>query len=78
MGVGLGLLLALWLQSQRVSSLGLGKEWATFEVPWFPVLWTAALGVLFLHDGALLPQAELTSGPFDVADVFHRLQELGV
>ena len=34
--------------------------------------------VLFLHDGALLPQAELTSGPFDVADVFHRLQELGV
>ena len=34
--------------------------------------------VLFLHDGALLPQAELTGGPFDVADVFHRLQELGV
>lgn len=34
--------------------------------------------VLFLHDGALLPQAELKSGPFDVADVFHRLQELGV
>ncbi|MEC7724167.1 MAG: ABC transporter ATP-binding protein [Planctomycetota bacterium] len=34
--------------------------------------------VLFLHDGALLQQAELTGGPFDVADVFHRLQELGV
>ena len=34
--------------------------------------------VLFLRDGALLPDAELTGGPFDVADVFHRLQELGV
>jgi putative ABC transport system ATP-binding protein len=34
--------------------------------------------VLFLRDGALLPSAELTGGPFDVADVFHRLQELGV
>ncbi|HEB52841.1 MAG TPA: ABC transporter ATP-binding protein [bacterium] len=34
--------------------------------------------VLFLHDGALLPHAELKGGPFDVADVFHRLQELGV
>jgi len=34
--------------------------------------------VLFLHDGALLQQAELKGGPFDVADVFHRLQELGV
>ena len=34
--------------------------------------------VLFLHDGALLHHAELNGGPFDVADVFHRLQELGV
>jgi len=34
--------------------------------------------VLFLHDGALLSQSELKGGPFDVADVFHRLQELGV
>lgn len=34
--------------------------------------------VLFLHDGVLLNQAELNGGPFDVADVFHRLQELGV
>jgi putative ABC transport system ATP-binding protein len=34
--------------------------------------------VLFLHDGALLPQSELSGGPFDVANVFHRLQELGV
>ena len=55
LGVGLGLLFALWLQSQRVSSLGLGKEWGTFEVPWFPVLWTAALGVLFTLAGAMFP-----------------------
>jgi putative ABC transport system ATP-binding protein len=34
--------------------------------------------VLFLHDGALRNQAELTGGPFRVADVFHRLQELGI
>ena len=34
--------------------------------------------VMFLHDGALLPQSELKGGPFDVADVFHRLQELDV
>ena len=34
--------------------------------------------VMFLHDGALLDHAELKGGPFDVADVFRRLQELGV
>lgn len=34
--------------------------------------------VLFLHDGALLSKSEMKGGPFDVADVFHRLQELGV
>jgi putative ABC transport system ATP-binding protein len=34
--------------------------------------------VLFLHDGALRKDAELTGGPFRVADVFHRLQELGI
>ena len=54
-GVALGLLLALWLQAQRVSSLGLGKEWATFDIPWFPVLWTAALGLLFTLAGAMFP-----------------------
>jgi putative ABC transport system permease protein len=54
-GVFLGLVLALWLQSKRVSSLGLGKEWATFDVPWFPVLWTAGLGVLFTLAGAMFP-----------------------
>lgn len=55
LGIGLGLLLALWLQSHRVSSLGLGKEWATFQIPWFPVLWTAGLGVLFTLAGAMFP-----------------------
>ncbi|MEC8252865.1 MAG: FtsX-like permease family protein, partial [Planctomycetota bacterium] len=54
-GIGLGLVLALFLQSQRVSSLGLGKEWGTFVVPWFPVLWTAGLGVLFTLAGAMFP-----------------------
>jgi ABC-type lipoprotein export system ATPase subunit len=34
--------------------------------------------VLFLHDGALRNQAELRGGPFVVADVFSRLQELGI
>jgi ABC-type lipoprotein export system ATPase subunit len=34
--------------------------------------------VLFLHDGALVQKSELTGGPFGVADVFHRLQELGI
>ncbi len=34
--------------------------------------------VLFLHDGALRDNQELTGGPFLVADVFSRLQELGI
>ncbi len=34
--------------------------------------------ILFLHDGALRPEAELRGGPFATADVFHRLQELGI
>ncbi|MCB9879536.1 MAG: ABC transporter ATP-binding protein [Planctomycetes bacterium] len=34
--------------------------------------------VMFLHDGAMRADAELTGGPFDVADVFRRLQELGI
>ncbi|MCB9885238.1 MAG: ABC transporter ATP-binding protein [Planctomycetes bacterium] len=38
----------------------------------------AADRVAFLHDGALRADAELTGGPFDVADVFRRLQELGI
>ena len=38
----------------------------------------AADRVMFLHDGALSPNAQLTGGPFDVADVFSRLQELGI
>ncbi|MBK8096699.1 MAG: ABC transporter ATP-binding protein [Planctomycetes bacterium] len=38
----------------------------------------AADRVLFLHDGALREHAELKGGPFDVADVVRRLQELGI
>lgn len=38
----------------------------------------AADRVLFLHDGALRTDATLTKGPFVVADVFRRLEELGI
>jgi len=34
--------------------------------------------VMFLHDGVLRPDSELRGGPFGVADVFTRLQELGI
>lgn len=55
LGVGLGLVLARLLQSYRVSSLGLNKEWTTFLIPWFPVGWTFGLGVLFTLAGAMFP-----------------------
>lgn len=55
LGIGGGLLLALLLRYFRVSSLGLWKDWHTFEVPVLPVLWTAALGVLFTLAGASFP-----------------------
>ncbi len=55
LGIGLGLLLALLLREQRVSSLGVGKEWLTFEVPLVPVLWTGVLGVVFTLAGAAFP-----------------------
>lgn len=54
-GILLGLGLAWLLRENHVSSLGLGKEWSTFEVPVFPVAWTAALGVLFTLAGAMFP-----------------------
>lgn len=38
----------------------------------------AADRILFLHDGALRHEATMTGGPFGVADVFRRLQELGI
>ncbi len=55
LGVAAGLGLARLLQHYRISSLGLGKEWATFHVPMFPVAWTFALGVLFTLAGAMFP-----------------------
>lgn len=55
LGVLLGLLLARLLQQHRVSSLGLGKDWETFLIPVFPVVWTVALGVLFTLAGAMFP-----------------------
>jgi ABC-type methionine transport system ATPase subunit len=38
----------------------------------------AADRVLFLHDGAMQQEQSLTGGPFDVADVFRRLEALGI
>lgn len=55
LGIGAGLLLALVLRNARISSLGYGKEWLTFEVPPGPVFGTAALGVLFTLAGASYP-----------------------
>jgi putative ABC transport system permease protein len=55
LGTGLGLVLALLLRRYHISSLGLGKPWLTFEIPLFPVAWTAALGVLFTLAGAMFP-----------------------
>lgn len=55
LGIGLGLVLALVLRAFHVSSLGIGKEWATFEIPLFPVGWTGALAVLFTLAGAMFP-----------------------
>ncbi|MFM1871430.1 MAG: hypothetical protein RL398_852, partial [Planctomycetota bacterium] len=72
-GVGLGLLLALLLRHFRVSSLGVGKEWTTFEVPWFPVGWTAGLGVLFTLAGAMFPLVRARQVP-----AMHILRARGV
>ncbi|MEZ5965138.1 MAG: ABC transporter permease [Planctomycetota bacterium] len=55
LGVFLGLGLAYLLQSLHVSTLGVGKRVDTFEIPLVPILWTAALGVLFTLAGAGFP-----------------------
>jgi putative ABC transport system permease protein len=55
LGVLLGLLIAWILQSLRVTTLGVGKSIFGFGVPVGPVLWTAALGVLFTLAGAAFP-----------------------
>lgn len=73
LGVGLGLLLALALQAASVSSLGLGKPWNTFLIPRFPVLWTAALGVLFTLAGAMFPLMRARQVP-----ALHILQARGL
>ncbi len=69
LGVGLGLLLARFLQHNRISSLGLGKEWSTFEVPVFPVAWTFTLGVLFTLAGAMFPLMRARQVP--ALDILH-------
>ncbi len=55
LGIALGLVLAWILRANHVTSLGIGKEWSTFEIPVFPVAWTAGLGVLFTITGAMFP-----------------------
>lgn len=55
LGVGGGTLFALGLRSQEISSLGMLKPWLTFELPVEPILWTAALGILFTLAGAAFP-----------------------
>jgi putative ABC transport system permease protein len=55
LGVGGGIALAWLLQGMDVSTLGRGKNVTVFEVPVGPVLWTAALGVLFTLAGAAFP-----------------------
>ena len=69
LGVGLGLLLAQLLQYNQVSSLGLGKAWSTFEIPLFPVVWTAVLGILFTLAGAMFPLVRARSVP--ALDILH-------
>ncbi|MCR9246949.1 MAG: ABC transporter permease [bacterium] len=62
-GIGLGLGFAWLLREYEVSSLGLGKAWQTFDIPWYPVGWTAALGVLFTLAGAMFPLVRARSVP---------------
>lgn len=73
LGIGLGLALAALLRAYDISSLGLGKAWSTFEIPWFPVLWTAVLGVLFTLAGAMFPLVRARQVP-----ALHILQARGL
>ncbi len=54
-GLLLGIVLAWMLKAREISSLGGNKPWAGFELPIGPMLWTAALGVLFTLAGAAFP-----------------------
>ena len=50
-----------WAQAQGIVEItvalaaAIGEEWPTCVLPWFPVLWTAGLGVLFTLAGAMFP-----------------------
>lgn len=55
LGLALGVAFAALLRSWEISSLGGNKPWHTFELPLVPMLWTAALGVLFTLAGAAFP-----------------------
>ncbi len=63
LGIGLGLLLAWGLAQLRFSTLGGAKQIVTSEVPWSPVLWTAALGVSFTLLGAAFPLVKARNVP---------------
>ncbi len=58
-GVALGILggvaLAWAMKAAGYSTLGEGKDWSTFEIPYGPILWTGAVGLLFTLAGAAFP-----------------------
>lgn len=55
LGIAFGIGLAWLLQSLKMSTLGLGKTIEVFEIPFGPLLWTGALGILFTLAGAAFP-----------------------
>jgi putative ABC transport system permease protein len=55
LGSGGGILLAWVMGEMHWTTLGLGKQITSFEVPWTPVCLAAALGILFTVAGAAFP-----------------------
>ena len=55
LGVLLGLVLAWVMAACRLTTLGVGKQVTTFEIPVVPVLWTLGLGIGFTLAGAGFP-----------------------
>jgi putative ABC transport system permease protein len=55
LGVVGGLVLAFVMGVLKLTTLGVGKEITTFEIPMGPVLWTVALGIGFTAAGAVFP-----------------------